>query len=163
MPNINPAQKLKNEVLQNWGGFKFFLLFLCFDFLSACRTQPAQGVLFGAPLDPIRSQLLEPVLINILASQVQVPNALLLRVRDRLTDVLIPTWAGMRLKGRYSRSAQFPALNPGPGETMDVERVWSMQACGMGPGDSCCKQAATLIYPVRKSQSEGKRELQVQP
>lgn len=30
MPNLNPAQKLKNEVLQNWGGFKFFLLFFFF-------------------------------------------------------------------------------------------------------------------------------------
>lgn len=38
MPNTNPAQKLKNEVLQNWSGFKFFLRFLHFDFLSARRT-----------------------------------------------------------------------------------------------------------------------------
>lgn len=70
MPNINPAQKLKNEVLQNQSGFKFFLLFFCFDFLGACRTQPARGVLFGAPLDPIRSQLSEPALINIPVLQV---------------------------------------------------------------------------------------------
>lgn len=121
MPNINPAQKLKNEVLQNRGGFKFFPLFLCFDFLSACRTQSAQGVLFGAPLDPIRSQLLEPALINILVLQVQVPDTWLLQVRDRLADILIPTWAEIRLKARYSRSAQCPALNPGTEVTKEGE------------------------------------------
>lgn len=116
MPNLNPAQKLKNEVLQNWGGFKFFLLFFfsflffCFDFLSACRTQSARGVLSGAPLDPIRSQLLEPVLINI---QVQGPNKLLLQVRDRLMYNLIPVWLGIQLRASYFRLAQFPALPPG--------------------------------------------------
>lgn len=129
MPNINPAQKLKNEVLQNRGGFKFLLLFLCFDFLSACRTQSTQGVLFGAPLDPIRSQLLEPALINILVPQIQVPNTLLLRVRDRLTDTLIPTWVRIRLKARYSRSARFPALGQ--------KKLWRENEGGSGSKTGC--------------------------
>lgn len=42
--------------------------------------------------------------------QVQVPDTLLFQVRDRLTDILIPAWVGITLKGRYSGSAQFPAL-----------------------------------------------------
>lgn len=75
--------------------------------------------LFGAPLDPIRSQLLEPALINILVLQVQVPNVLLLQVRDRLTDILIPSWVGIRLKARYSGSVQFPAPDPEPEESVE--------------------------------------------
>lgn len=38
MPNINPAQKLKNEVLQNQGGFKFFLLF--YVLISSVHAEP---------------------------------------------------------------------------------------------------------------------------
>jgi len=42
MPNKNPAQKLKNEVLQNWGGFKFFLLFASYFFVQvpSVHAQP---------------------------------------------------------------------------------------------------------------------------